>query len=155
VGRNTRGAARAPVAATLEREPAGEARQQPAAGAGGAIDGPGRFGRAGHPLVVDAPAADRVRGRVGVIEEQIDAGVGRDVSAAGCADDGRALAASPGIRRGRARSPPPGWGRAAARAGTRARTTGQVVPGRPDSTAIPDYRSKLQHRGKPCPPTGN
>ena len=46
--------------------------------------------------------------------------------------------ASPGIRRGRARSPPPGRGRAAARAGTRARITGQVVPGRPGATAIPD-----------------
>jgi hypothetical protein len=39
--------------------------------------------------------------------------------------------ASPGIRRRPARSPPPGRGRAAARAGTRARNTGQVVPGRP------------------------
>jgi hypothetical protein len=57
--------------------------------------------------------------------------------------------ASPGIRRGRARSPPPGWGRDAERAGTRARTTDHVVPGRPGSTAIPDSRSKLPLEEKP------
>jgi hypothetical protein len=54
-----------------------------------------------------AAAADRIRRRVGVIAERIDAGGGREGPAAGCGDDGRALAASPGIRQGRARSPPP------------------------------------------------
>jgi hypothetical protein len=145
VWRNTPGAARAPVPAAPEREPAGEARPQPAARAGGAIDGPGRVGRAGHPLVAAAPAADRVRRRGAVIAERIDAGAGREVSAAG---DGRGLVARPDIRRGRARSPP-GRGRAAARTGTRARTTGQVVPGAdrfdhdPDSIETSTRRSHV------------
>jgi hypothetical protein len=63
--------------------------------------------------------------------------------------------ASPGIRRGQARSPPPGRGRAAARAGTRAQTTGLVVPGRLGSVR-PRFqtRSKRPLEEKPCPPRG-
>ena len=62
--------------------------------------------------------------------------------------------ASPGIRRRPARSPPPGRGRAAARAGTRARTTDHVVPGRRGSTAIPDSIETSTRGEAPCPPTG-